>query len=1054
MGVLGSTSRSELERAVGTGRELAELAAEAALTRLGVVDSSAPAYLSGDERELRRGLRARARQLGSDVTSGVPLLGAEVAYEQWHRILFARFLEANGLLMHPEFGASVTLEECGEFAAGLGEPDAWAVAARFASEILPGIFRLDDPSVRVRLAPEDLLALERVISGLPVETFLAEDSLGWVYQFWQSKQKKAVNDSGRKIGGADISPVTQLFTEDYMVRFLLENSLGAWWAGRHPHSPLLAGYEFLRFDENGAPAAGAFDGWPKRVAEVTVMDPCCGSGHFLVAAFGMLWRMRAEEEGLAPTAAQDAVLRENLFGLELDARCTQIAMFALALEAWKQGGYRELPVPNVACSGIPAKAPLAEWTKLAKGDYKLEAALTRLHGLFTDADTLGSLIDPVRSAEQVGLESVDWEGIAPLLAIALEGEARKSGDPAAEVFGHAAAGVARAAQLLSDRYTLVATNPPYLQRGRMAETTASFVDRNFREGRADLATAFLLRLRSMLTSEGTWAVVSPQSWLLTTNYVDFRHIVLESCELNFVARLGTGAFRQISGEVVNVALTIVSQLDQAEASGQLSGVLAQRVSGVQRKHAALREMDLQVVTQQSQRDNPDSRITLTVIDRKALIESRASGLQGMATADYPRFGRNFWERPLPHGDWEYQQSTVSRTQEYGGREHIVWWCRGEGALSRSSQARIQGLSALGNRGIAVSQMGELPATLYTGDFFDNNTAVILPTDQGELSALWAYCSSDEYSADVREIDDSMKVTNATLVKVPFDARRWRTVAAEQFPDGLPEPFSDDPTQWLFKGLAAGATEPLQVAVARLVGFQWPDQEPGALDTLADNDGIVCLPPVSGEQGAGERVRSLLATSYGADWSNTRMDELLIAAGGKPGDLDGWLRDSFFKHHTKVFQNRPFVWHIWDGRADGFSALINYHRLNRQILEKLTYTTLGWWIDRQRADARAELAGAAARLAAAEALRAKLVLILEGEPPYDIYVRWKSLAEQPIGWEPDLDDGVRMNIRPFVEAKILRSSFTINWKKDRGTNPDGSERYNDLHNTREEKQQAR
>ena len=85
---------------------------------------------------------------------------------------------------------------------------------------------------------------------------------------------------------------------------------------------------------------------------------------------------------------------------------------------------------------------------------------------------------------------------------------------------------------------------------------------------------------------------------------------------------------------------------------------------------------------------------------------------------------------------------------------------------------------------------------------------------------------------------------------------------------------------------------------------------------------------------------------------------------------------------------------------------------------------------------------------------KLALILEGEPPFDIYVRWKSLSEQPIGWDPDLDDGVRMNIRPFVEAKVLRSTFTINWRKDRGTNPDGSERHNDLHFTREQKEEAR
>jgi hypothetical protein len=101
-----------------------------------------------------------------------------------------------------------------------------------------------------------------------------------------------------------------------------------------------------------------------------------------------------------------------------------------------------------------------------------------------------------------------------------------------------------------------------------------------------------------------------------------------------------------------------------------------------------------------------------------------------------------------------------------------------------------------------------------------------------------------------------------------------------------------------------------------------------------------------------------------------------------------------------------------------------------------------------------VAGADLRLSAAEELRGKLEAILEGEPPLDIYVRWKSLAEQPIGWDPDLDDGVRLNVRPFVTAGVLRSKFNVHWKPDGGKNPDGSERHNDLHYTVDQKTTAR
>lgn len=1045
-----------MERAVTVGREIAERAAASALTRLGVVAPSAPAYLSDVERELRVGLRARARQLGDsvagDVITGIPLLAAEVAYEQWHRILFARFLEANGLLMHPEFGASVTLEDCGEFAAVLGEPDAWSVAARFASEILPGIFRPDDPAVRVRLAPEDLLALERVVAGLPEETFLAEDSLGWVYQFWQSKQKKVVNDSGRKIGGSDISPVTQLFTEDYMVRFLLENSLGAWWAGQHPESPLLAGYEYLRFDKDGVPAAGTFEGWPDRVAEVTVMDPCCGSGHFLVAAFGMLWRMRAEEEVLSPAAAQDAVLRDNLFGLELDARCTQLAMFAVALEAWKQGGYRSLPVPNVACSGIPAKAPLSEWTELANGDYRVEAALTRLHELFKDADTLGSLIDPVRAAEQAGLESVDWDTVSPLLISALEGEAHKTGDSAAEVFGRAAAGIARAAQLLSDKYTLIATNPPYLAKSKQTDVMATHCGTNYPDTSSELAFSFVERGRT-LGDTGAWVV--PEKVLTLGTYANYRSESLRRDNWAACALLGFGGF---STPMFDLGITLIVHGGRIPTKDSTTMFVDARLSdSTAQKATLLKNSTLSSVSQIRQLKNPTARILPRALPAGAPLAEFATSAQGISTGDKARFVRSWWE-PDEVGDrWVRSCTSVKSSEYFKGRTTALFWEGGDGLLAerhKTGESVVRGASVWGKLGVGVSQMGRLPVTLYSGDLFDNNIAAIVPNDDVDRDAIWLYLLSSEFRDNLRLISPKLSVEVSTLLQVPFDADRWRAAAEEQLPGGLPEPFSDDPTQWLFRGAPTGSTDPLQVAVARLVGFRWPDQETDAVDALTDNDGIVCLPAVSGEQGAAERVRAVLAASFGSDWSNARMDQLLVAAGGKAGDLEGWLRDGFFKHHTKVFQNRPFVWHVWDGRADGFSALVNYHRLNRQTLEKLTYTTLGWWIDRQRADAHADIAGASARLAAAEALQAKLALILEGEPPFDIYVRWKPLSEQPIGWDPDLDDGVRMNTRPFVEAKVLRSTFSVNWRKDRGTNPDGSERHNDLHFTRQQKEEAR
>ena len=144
------------------------------------------------------GCGRRSRQLG-DAGGSIELLVAECAFEQWHRLLFARFLAENGLLIHPEFRAPVTLAECEELAGELGEPDGWAVAGRFAAEILPGIFRLDDPCVQLRLAPEGRLALEEIVAGLPAEVFAADDALGWVYQYWQKREE----GRGQRVGTQD-----------------------------------------------------------------------------------------------------------------------------------------------------------------------------------------------------------------------------------------------------------------------------------------------------------------------------------------------------------------------------------------------------------------------------------------------------------------------------------------------------------------------------------------------------------------------------------------------------------------------------------------------------------------------------------------------------------------------------------------------------------------------------------------------------------------------------------------------------------------------------------
>jgi len=1064
--------RNNLEKTVVAARDLAEAAARVALHRLAVDEREAYPSLNEEQRALRVTLRARARQLGDPLDKAqpdpasiktMPALTVECAYEQWHRLLFARFLAENNLLMHPE-GVPVSLAECEELAADEGLPDGWAVATRYAARMLPQIFRPDDPLLKVGFAPESRQALEKLPDTLPSTVFTADDSLGWVYQFWQARRKEQVNASGEKIDASTISAVTQLFTEHYMVQFLLHNSLGAWWAARHPGEALPLSpddADYLRRLDDGTPAAGSFPGWPERASELRILDPCGGSGHFVVAALDLMTRIRMREEGLSEREATDAVLRDNLFMLEIDQRCTQIAVFALALAAWKRGGYRHLPQLQVACSGIRIGATKDEWLALARGEGQrsLRWGLRQLYDAFKQAPDLGSLIDP-RKAMELGWETVPYADLQPLLATALQQEEVQV-DPDRAAISVVAQGLAKAAELLVRQYHLVITNVPYLKRGNQASTLYDFCEHNYAEANADLATVFVERCRSLTVLGGTCALVTPQTWLFLGTYKKLRARLLRECEWNLLARLGARAFRTISGEVVNVVMLIFSSMVPA-AKHTIHGLEISKAGTPGEKDLVLRSASIQVVNQEMQLGNPDARITLDSSNAGQPLEGYAWAYAGIRTGDAARFSLCFWELPSISRGWVFWQSTYSAPGVVSGCEHVLLWENGVGKLAEyqkqlaqlkyASGGWKQGGAAWGKKGVLVSQMGSLPVSLYMGDHFDNNSAAIIPYNPNNLPAIWAFCSSPDFNAAVRRIDQKMNVTNATLVKVPFDLGRWQQVADEA--DPLPRLHSDDPTQWLFKGQPATSTASLQVAVARLLGYSWPEQADDDLREFVDEDGIVPLPAVSGELAAAERLRALLTCTYGDAWSHSKEQELLSAVEFAGKSLDLWLRDGYFKQHCRLFHNRPFIWHIWDGRRDGFSALVNYHKLDKRLLEKLTYTYVDDWIARQQESVRRGEDGADARLIAIKALQDKLKLILEGEPPYDIYVRWKQLHEQPIGWEPDLNDGVRLNIRPFMTAGILRAEPNIKRGIDRGKNPDGSARNNDVHHTLQEKQDAR
>jgi hypothetical protein len=1074
MASLDRNLRRDLQNAVKQARRAAEAGARQAIEQFAVGDHEPWSALSPEQRKLRNRLRAHGRQLGDKLdeekdTQSIERLTAECAYEHWHRLLFARFLAENELLVEPASGMPLSLDECRELAREQNK-DWLVLASEFAQRMLPQIFRAGDPVLEVALPPEKRQELESILEALPGEVFVADDSLGWVYQFWQADEKRAINQAEKKIGADDLPAVTQLFTEDYMVLFLLHNTVGAWWAAKifalNPELARSAGSEgdcraacavrgvewtYLRFVREGdawQPAAGAFPRWPSTAKDLTVLDPCMGSGHFLAFALPILTALRQAEQNLSPANAVDAALRDNLFGLELDSRCTQIAAFNVALTAWKLAGYRPLPPLNLACSGLAINAPASAWTALAAGDALAENGMKQLYELFRQAPTLGSLIDPTRVGGELFV--ANFEKIRGLLSSALATEQSERAELAV-----VAQGIAKAASILARRYTLVATNVPYLKRGKQSQSQQEHSERFHDDAKGNLACTFVDRCLRIASPGGTIAVVSINEMLFLGTYNHLRKRLLRDYEWAVAARLGAGAFETISGEVVNVCLLGITASKPNER--RFLGFDLSNEDSPAKKAASLVMCEARLFEQEAQRKNPDGRVVIGSLEPSArLLSEFATPGKGSTTGDSPHYHRSFWELPRISSSMTPWLDSPLGGDLWSGRQLVSVVRVDDAGLLAENGCMIRGQALWGKAGVAVSKMSGLRAFLYSGEVFDDNVGVLCPREPDLIPAILAYCTSDEYLADVRAIDQALKVTAATLAKVPFDVERWREVAETQFADGLPPAGSSNPTQWLFNSHPREATSPLQVAVARLIGYRWPRQTGSSfpqapslaadeLEDLADEDGIVCLTALRGEAPASDRVRALLAKAYGASWSSETLTELLAGAGAS--SLDDWLRSSFFSQHCDLFEQRPFVWQVWDGLANGFAALVNYHQLaapnghGRRVLDKLTHTYLGDWLDRQRADQKAGTEGADGRVAAAEHLKRELEKILQGEPPYDIFVRWKALHQQPVGWEPDIDDGVRANMRPFMTAKplnargknacILRVAPKVKWDKDRG-----------------------
>ena len=321
----------------------------------------------------------------------------------------------------------------------------------------------------------------------------------------------------------------------------------------------------------------------------------------------------------------------------------------------------------------------------------------------------------------------------------------------------------------------------------------------------------------MAAQGGTVAAVTPQNWLFLGSYKKMREALLAQASFVFVGALGPRCFETISGEVVNAALVALTEA-RPDANTVLAGLDANDAPDPAGKAAALVGGEVRLPRQAAQRGIRDLTINVFEYQEGDRLLRFASAHQGISSGDKPHFVRCFWE-VSSRSAWHLFQDAGASGAICNGMHNIIALHH----LNNSGAGAIRGREAWTKTGIAVSVMRSLNRSAYFGSLFADTLSVIVPRNPVDLLPIYTFVTDTGFPDVVRQVDQALSVTDSSFTKVPFDLAHWQKIAAEKYPNGLPEPYSDDPTQWLFHGhprYAEAGTE-LHVALARLAGYRWP-----------------------------------------------------------------------------------------------------------------------------------------------------------------------------------------------------------------------------------------
>ena len=559
------------------------------------------------------------------------------------------------------------------------------------SGCLPGVFQPVDACMAL-LLPANLMdadgVIGRMVGDIDEEDWEDVQILGWMYQYYNSEVKDAFFASKAKETPDTIGPATQLFTPDWIVRYMVQNSLGRLWMLNNPASPLRDQMEYY-IEPDSEREDFIKIGGPE---DISLCDPACGSGHILVYAFELLAKMYLER-GYREREIPGLVLSKNLHGMEIDPRAAQIARLALAMCA--RGMDRRFFGRGVQAD-IAVLAPVA----LGEGDVPQGSALEKKKDLvdaLAHLDEVGSLLAPAEGDLAAICEAIDLTGDGGLFGSSSKEKLQRALDTC---------------EVLSRRHDCVVANPPYMGSSSFGPFMSKWVKKSYPDVKSDLCTCFIERGFNLAKGRGYAAMITMQSWMFLGSFEKMRSSLIGSKSILSMLHLGPRAFDAIGGEVVNVTADVVYN-GRTACEGAYVRLVDINGSDAKRKKAleAIRNPDcgwLYRRDAETFRQIPGTPIAYWASE--GLIKSFELGKRlgditdthlGMATCDNERFLRLWWEvegkrRALPEEypyafadvTWvPYNKGGIFR-KWYGNDEFVVNWSDGGAVLDKAGAVMI------------------------------------------------------------------------------------------------------------------------------------------------------------------------------------------------------------------------------------------------------------------------------------------------------------------------------------------------------------------------------